>query len=89
MSLSIQNILLAYKARLRAPQGSILREVVRAYGVAGIETTVQDFNYSPATKIVAIKISGPKKSEMLMRKSAVLKEVKTGLRDVDAPVDII
>lgn len=89
MSLSIQNILLAYKARLRAPQGSILREVVRAYGVAGIETEMKDFNYSPATKIVVIKISGPKKSEMLMKKDVVLKEVRTGLGDVDTPVDIV
>lgn len=89
MSLSIQNILEAYKARLRAPQGSILREVVRAYGIAGIETEMKDFNYSPATKIVAIKISGPKKSEMLMRKEQVLKEMRTTLREADAPTDII
>ena len=89
MSFGIKDLLLAYKARLKAPQGSVLREVVRAYGLSGLDVTLADIDYSPTTKMVVIKAGGPKKSEMLMRKTAVLKEVRTALRDIDAPVDII
>lgn len=89
MSISIKDILLAYKTRLRAPQGSVLREVVRAYSEAGLVVDMKDVDYSPASKTIIIKALGPKKSEMLMRKAAVLKVVRSALRDVDAPNDII
>ncbi len=89
MSLAIKDLLLAYKARLRAPQSSVLREVVKAYSLSGIEIDMKDVDYSPASKIVIIKALGPKKTEMMLRKNAVLRDVKTMLRDADAPTDII
>ena len=89
MTISIKDVLLAYKTRLRAPQGSVLREVVRAFAVSGLEVSLKDLDYSPATKTIVIKALGPKKTEMLMRKNSVLKEVRSALRDVDAPTEII
>lgn len=89
MSLSIKDLLLRYKARLRAPQGSVIKEVVVAYQALGIPCVETEFGYTRATRTIVIKLTGPKKIEMLMRKNLVLSNVRKALREADAPEHII
>ncbi|MFM2374672.1 MAG: hypothetical protein RLZZ234_667 [Candidatus Parcubacteria bacterium] len=88
-SISIQGLLAAYKARLRAPQGIIIQEVVVVCGELGLSCTVEDFGYTPATKLITTKVVGPKKTEILMRKTAILGALSRRLRVDDCPKEII
>jgi predicted amino acid dehydrogenase len=87
--LSIKNLLAHYTSRIRAPQGIVCKEVVKAYTELGIPCTESDVAYTPATKTVTITAVGPKKIEMLMRKKEALTRVRATLSERDAPADII
>lgn len=89
MSLSIKDLLLRYKARLRAPQGSVIKEVVLAYNALGIPCVETEFGYTRATRTIVIKLTGPKKMEMLMRKDIALSNARKVLGVADAPEHII
>jgi len=88
-SSSIKNLLERYKTILRAPQSSVIKEVVRAYIAQGIMCDETIFAYSPTSRTVTLKVGGVQKTEMLLRKSAVLTELKKTLSDRDIPKDII
>jgi hypothetical protein len=89
MELGIKSILEAYRARLRAPQGVVVDEVVKAYTEVGVRCTSSDFSYTPSTKIVTITAGGPHKMELRMRKDHVLQSVGRRLRADDVPQDIL
>lgn len=89
MALDIRGILEAYKQRLRAPQKTVIAEMVRAYTAIGLEVSPRDLSYTPATRTVVVRAMGPLKMEMLLRKEAVLHEARRTLNEKDIPLDII
>jgi len=89
MALDIRGILEAYKHRLRAPQKTVIAEMVRAYASLGLTVSERDLSYTPSTRTVTVRAMGPLKMEMLLRKSAVLHEARATLNDKDVPLDII
>jgi hypothetical protein len=88
-SISIQGLLAVYKARLRAPQGVVVDELVSVCCELGIPCTAHEFGYTPSTKLVTIKVNGPKKMEILLRKQVILQKLTTTLRPDDCPKDIL
>jgi hypothetical protein len=87
--LSIKNLLARYTSKIRAPQGIVRTEVVKAYGDIGIQCTEQEVSYTPGTRTVTITAMGPKRIEMLMRKKEALTRVRASLSERDAPIDIV
>jgi len=89
MALDIKGLLESYKQRLRAPQKTVIAEMVRAYQAIGLRVAPRDLSYTPSTRTVTIRAMGPLKMEMLLRKEVVLREVRTLLSDKDVPLEII
>ncbi len=89
MALDIRGILEAYKQRLRAPQKTVINEIVAAYEAVGLKVSDRDLAYTPSTRTLTIRAMGPRKMEMLLRKDAVLRQARTTLNDKDIPLDII
>jgi hypothetical protein len=86
----IQSLLARYTRNLQAPEASVTRtlcEIVEAR--LGIPLAREQLSYSPHTRVVTIRLSGPHKSELLLHKHELL----VGMRDVlpphAAPHDII
>lgn len=89
MALDIRGILEAYKQRLRAPQKTVIAEIVRAYKVTGLVVGERDLSYTPSTRTITIRAMGPLKMEMLLRKGSALREARGTLSEKDIPLDII
>ncbi len=87
--LSIKNLLARYAKTIRAPQGIIRTEVAKAYISLGVACTESDIAYTPTTRIATIVATGPKRTEMLLRKHAVLDALRRSLRTEDMPKDIV
>jgi hypothetical protein len=86
---SIHPLIEAYKQRLKAPQGTVLDAVCRAYSTLGIFCTTSDLAYNVPSKTIFIRVHGPQKTEMLLTKSQVLTALRSQLRDADIPKDIV
>ena len=86
---SFKDLLGRYKTHLRAPQGSVIKEVVAVYVALGIPCTEKHIAYTPTTRVVTITAGGPLKTEMLLRKSAALAALSRTLNDRDIPKDVI
>ena len=89
MALDIKGILEAYKQRLRAPQKTVIAEMVRAYQATGLKVSERDLSYTPSTRTITVRAMGPLKMEMLLRKADALREARTTLNDKDIPLEII
>lgn len=88
-SSSIKDLLSRYTTLLRAPQKTVVEEVVKAYRTLGILCESTDLSYTPSTKTLVIKASGPKKTEMLLRKESLRPLLLKTLSERDVPHHII
>jgi len=79
-----------YRLQLKAPQGSVKKafcEVV--HDLFGFAVKDSDIEYSTHNKIITLKVRGPMKSEILMRKDEILAHLKGRLGEKSAPTSII
>lgn len=79
-----------YRKRLRAPQKTVIDtfvEVVR--DVCQMTIKDKDIAYSPASRTLVIRASGPLKTEVLLHKGELLTHLKGRLGTASAPTDII
>lgn len=86
----VSDLFSVYKERLRAPQGSVIQafqEVVN--DVLGVSVPKEQCRYAVATKTLSVSVSGPLKSEILLRKEEILLHLKGRLGEKSAPRSII
>ena len=79
-----------YKNTLRAPQGTIIdcfRDVV--FELIKLEVPKSKVKYTVYSKTLSIAVSGPLKSEILLRKKEIINHLKGRLGEKSAPADII
>lgn len=79
-----------YKLTLKAPQGVVtecFREVVAE--LIKIDIAKQNITYSVFTKTLSIRVSGPLKSEILLRKKEIINHMKGRLGEQSAPKEIL
>ncbi len=79
-----------YKKTLRAPQGVVIdcfREVTE--DVIGLSISKESVSYSVHTKTLSVRVSGPLKSEIKLRKKEILTHMKGRLGDQGAPIEIL
>lgn len=86
---SFKDLLDRYRTHLRAPQGSVIKEVAAAYRTLNVPCEELHLAYTPTTRLITIRAMGPLKTEMLLRKSAVLTALQSSLSSRDIPLDII
>ena len=86
----INSLFEKYKSRLVAPQGSVKKsfcEIVQ--DLYGFEINERNLDYSVYSKTLTLKVSGPLKTELLLRKDEILTHLKGRLGDKSAPKTII
>lgn len=79
-----------YKKQLIAPQGSVKQcfvEVVR--DLYGFQVTAQQLEYSVYKKTLTLRVSGPLRSELLLRKEEILTHMKGRLGERSAPTTLL
>lgn len=79
-----------YKTLLVAPQGSIIsafQEVI--VDLFNLDLKKEQVSYSVHNKTLTVKVSGPLKTEILLRKKEVLAHLKGRLGEKSAPREII
>lgn len=86
---SLGALLDRYRTTLRAPQKTVVNEVVKAYSTLGITCDERFVSYNKNTKTISLGVSGPLKTEMLLRKGQVLALLVSTLRKDDIPSEIL
>ena len=79
-----------YKKQLIAPQGSVItafQEVIN--DLFGITVSKEQVSYSVYTKILSVRIAGPLKTEIQLRKKEIISHLKGRLGEKSAPKDIL
>ncbi len=79
-----------YTKTLKAPQGvvtSCFIEVV--FELLKLEITKEKLTYSVTTKVLSVRVSGPLKSEIMLRKKEILNHMKGRIGEQGAPRDIM
>lgn len=86
----IQNLFEVYKQRLRAPQGSVIKEFQEVIKeMFHVDIRPDQCSYSVATKTLKVTLSGPLRTEITLRKSEVLAHLKGRLGEKSAPTNIL
>jgi hypothetical protein len=79
-----------YRSTLRAPQSSVIDcfcDVVE--DLVGVPVSKASVSYAVHSKTLALRLSGPLKSEIQLRKGEILSHMKGRLGEQNAPAEII
>ena len=75
-----------YKRTLRAPQGVVTDAFIEVVGdLVGIEIPKERLSYSVYNKTLTMRISGPLKSEILLKKKEILTHMKGRIGEQSVP----
>ena len=84
------NLLLRYKQRLKPPQASVEKEAAETIAqVTGITISAQQITYTPSSRTLVLKTPSVVRSEVLFKKTEILKILKNNLGADSAPTTII
>ena len=89
-AVKIASLFEAYKTRLRAPQGVVVKtfqEVIK--DMFNIAVRAEQCSYSVHSKTLTVNVSGPLKMEIRMRKAEILTHLKGRLGEKGAPQEIL
>ena len=87
---SIKDLFAVYRKRLRAPQKSVIKEVVVVVrGVVPVEVTEKYFSYNVHTRTVTIHAPSVLKTEILQRKKDILHQLQERLGQQNTPTTIL
>lgn len=79
-----------YKKILKAPQGVIIDSFVEVTeDIIGIKIAKEQISYTVHTRTLSVRVSGPLKSEIKLRKKEILAHMKGRLGDQSAPIEIL
>ena len=79
-----------YTKVLKAPQGIVIecfKEVV--FELVKLEIPKEKLTYSVHTRVLSVRVSGPLKSEIMLRKKEILNHIKGRIGEQSAPKDIV
>ena len=86
----ISSLFAKYQKNLVAPQGSVKKCVVEVIAdLYGFKIDLKDMDYSVHNKTLTLKVRGPLKTEILLRKEEILTHLKGRLGERAAPVTIL
>ncbi len=86
----ISDLFLAYKARLRPPQGVVITAFCAAVEAElGVPLARTSVRYSVQTRTLSIQAAGPHKSEILFRKQKILAACTDVVGKESVPLHIV
>ncbi len=89
-SQQLGNLLLRYKKIIKPPQQSVVIEVVSVIKeVVGIDVIAKQFEYTVSSRTVYIKTPSILRTEIVKRKSEILKALSERLGENNCPLNII
>ena len=85
----INDLFLKYKKILKAPQGIVITTCIEVlHDMFHITLTKEQFLYKPNSKTLSINTSGIIKSEIILKKKLILKQLEVQLGEKSAPKEI-
>lgn len=79
-----------YKKTLKAPQGVITDCFIEVVSeLVKIDIPKESLKYSVHTRTLSVRVSGPLKSEIQLRKKEILNHMKGRLGEQSAPLEIL
>lgn len=79
-----------YKKLLKAPQGVVIESFIEVVDdVIGIKVAKEQISYTVHSRTLSVRVSGPLKSEIKLRKKEILTHMKGRLGDQSAPLEIL
>lgn len=80
-----------YKKTLRAPEKSVTNQFLITVREIFPQLTIKESQclYSPQTKTLSIQISGPVKTEIILKKETILLKMKDALGERSVPRNIL
>lgn len=79
-----------YKTLLKAPQGSVIASFKEiAFELMAVDIPSERISYTVGTRILSVRVSGPLRSEIALRKNEILAHMKGRLGERNAPLEII
>ena len=88
-AVSLGSLLSRYKIHLRAPEGAVIEAFIAVAGRYDISLTRKECGYNVSTRALSIRSSGPKKTEIFLKKGDLLRAITEVLGTRNAPKDII
>jgi hypothetical protein len=89
-SQQLGNLLLRYKKIIKPPQQSVVIEVVSVIkDVAGFDVTTKQLEYTVSSRTVYVKTPSVLRTEIIKKKSEILKALTERLGDNNCPINII
>lgn len=86
----VSDLFSIYKNRLKAPESSVItcfQEV--AQDLLGVSIEKERCNYSVTSRTLSLALTGPLKSEILLRKEEILAHLRGRLGERSAPKNIL
>ena len=79
-----------YRRQLVAPQGSVIKAFCELVSeLYAFEVRADQVRYSTYTRTLTLKVPGPLKSEILLRKKEILSHLKGRLGEKNTPTTLI
>ena len=86
----ISDLFAKYKRTLKAPQGTVVTTAVEViYDLVGVEIPKERVTYKPHTKILSVRVAGPLKTEIQLRKQEILAHIRGRLGSQNVPTEIL
>lgn len=86
----IDTLLQKYKQNIRAPQESVVRAFKKVVSdELGITLPKESIRYTVSSRTIAVGISGPRKSEIMLHKGKLLAACTAALGEKNAPHHIV
>lgn len=82
----VSDLFAVYRNRLRAPQGSVIKEVVEVVEeVVGISVDKKYFSYNVSTKTVSCNATSLVRSEMKLKQGEITRALQQRLGEQNSP----
>lgn len=89
-SIPIRDLFAVYKKRLRAPQKSVIKEVVVCVEtVTQISVREEWFTYNVSSRTIVYRGPSAVRSELQLHKRGILNKVKESLGEKNTPLDFV
>jgi hypothetical protein len=87
---SIKDLFAAYQNRFSAPQKTVVDAFVRMVkSVCGIDIPTHAVQYAPQGRTITLHLPGQVKSEILLKKPALLETLRKELGEKNAPTQVL
>ena len=87
---SLSSLFEKYTKVLIAPQSSVIATAIQViHDVCGVEVKKNALRYTPQSRLLSLKVSGPQKTEIMLHKTEILTHIEGRIGSKNTPKNII